>query len=107
MSGDDQAVIATVRNRVGHLTLNRPQGLNALTLPMIRALSFHLQAWAQDSEVLAVVLRGSGEKPSVQAAISARCTRAMRQATTCISASSMRNTNSTSTFMPIASRSWH
>ncbi|ASD11725.1 enoyl-CoA hydratase/isomerase family protein [Pseudomonas aeruginosa] len=62
MSGDDQAVIATVRNRVGHLTLNRPQGLNALTLPMIRALSCHLHAWAQDSEVLAVVLRGAGEK---------------------------------------------
>lgn len=55
-------VLATVRNRIGHLTLNRPSGLNALTLPMIRILHRQLQAWAEDSEILAVVLRANGEK---------------------------------------------
>ncbi|NBB13161.1 enoyl-CoA hydratase/isomerase family protein [Pseudomonas sp. SLFW] len=60
---DAQApVTAQVRNRIGHLTLNQPATLNALTLPMIRALHQHLQAWADDPEVLAVVLRAEGEK---------------------------------------------
>ncbi|WP_219407117.1 enoyl-CoA hydratase/isomerase family protein [Pseudomonas sp. Colony2] len=55
-------VLAHVRNHIGHLTLNRPTGLNALTLDMVRSLSRHLQAWADDPQVHAVVLRGAGEK---------------------------------------------
>ncbi|MGH8360124.1 MAG: enoyl-CoA hydratase/isomerase family protein, partial [Pseudomonas sp.] len=55
-------VLAHVRNHIGHLTLNRPAGLNALTLDMVRSLSRHLQAWADDPQVHAVVLRGAGEK---------------------------------------------
>ncbi|MGY2329419.1 enoyl-CoA hydratase/isomerase family protein [Pseudomonas sp. SDT2931_S440] len=55
-------VLAHVRNHIGHLTLNRPAGLNALTLDMVRSLSRHLQAWAEDPQVHAVVLRGAGEK---------------------------------------------
>ena len=41
----DTNVLATVRNHVGHLTLNRPAGLNALTLPMVRQLQQQLDAW--------------------------------------------------------------
>ncbi|MBM7062819.1 enoyl-CoA hydratase/isomerase family protein [Pseudomonas sp. UL073] len=55
-------VLSAVRNRIGHLTLNRPSGLNALNLPMIRSLWQQLQAWQDDPQILAVVLRGSGEK---------------------------------------------
>ena len=42
-------VLAEVRNRIGHLTLNRPTGLNALTLEMVRLLQGHLDNWAADS----------------------------------------------------------
>ncbi|MCK1790327.1 enoyl-CoA hydratase/isomerase family protein [Pseudomonas violetae] len=55
-------VLAEVRNHIGHLTLNRPSGLNALTLDMVRNLQRQLDAWALDSTVHAVVLRGAGEK---------------------------------------------
>ncbi|WP_313741712.1 enoyl-CoA hydratase/isomerase family protein [Pseudomonas sp.] len=55
-------VLASVRNRIGHLTLNRPEGLNALTLEMVRSLQRQLDAWRQDDQVLAVVLRGEGPK---------------------------------------------
>lgn len=55
-------VLAAVRNRIGHLTLNRPAGLNALNLEMVRLLQEQLQAWADDPQILAVVLRGAGEK---------------------------------------------
>jgi len=58
----DVDVLADVRNHIGHLTLNRPAGLNALTLDMIRALQQQLDAWAHDPEVNAVVLRGAGER---------------------------------------------
>jgi len=55
-------VLAEVRNHIGHLTLNRPAGLNAITLDMVRLLQQQLDAWASDAEVHAVVLRGAGEK---------------------------------------------
>ena len=55
-------VLAEVRNHIGHLTLNRPAGLNAITLNMVRSLTSQLQAWADDPQVYAVVLRGAGEK---------------------------------------------
>ena len=55
-------VLADVRNHIGHLTLNRPAGLNAITLEMVRSLTAQLQAWADDPQVYAVVLRGAGEK---------------------------------------------
>ena len=57
-----EEVLAEVRNHIGHLTLNRPAGLNAITLDMVRCLTHQLQAWADDSAVYSVVLRGAGEK---------------------------------------------
>jgi len=62
MNDVEAPVLAAVRNRIGHLTLNRPSGLNALTLPMVRLLQRHLQIWEQDPDVVAVVLRAAGEK---------------------------------------------
>ncbi|WP_248920187.1 enoyl-CoA hydratase/isomerase family protein [Pseudomonas entomophila] len=55
-------VLAEVRNHIGHLTLNRPAGLNALTLEMVRSLQRHLDQWALDPQVHAVMLRGEGPK---------------------------------------------
>ena len=57
-----EEVLADVRNHIGHLTLNRPAGLNAITLDMVRSLTRQLHAWADDPAVYAVVLRGAGEK---------------------------------------------
>lgn len=62
MSGVEQQVQVAVRNSVGHLTLNRPAGLNALTLVMVRQLQKQLDAWARDAAIRAVVLRGAGDK---------------------------------------------
>ena len=62
MSENEAPVLAEVRNGIGHLTLNRASGLNALTLPMVRLLQQQLTAWEQDETVVAVVLRANGEK---------------------------------------------
>ncbi|MCJ8203679.1 enoyl-CoA hydratase/isomerase family protein [Pseudomonas sp. RGM2987] len=55
-------VLVDIRNHIGHLTLNRPAGLNALTLGMVRSLQQQLDAWALDPKIHAVVLRGAGDK---------------------------------------------
>ena len=44
---------------VGRITLNRPQALNALSLPMVRTLAATLRAWAHNAAVQQVVIRGS------------------------------------------------
>ncbi|MDR9753611.1 enoyl-CoA hydratase/isomerase family protein [Pseudomonas sp. SZMC_28357] len=62
MDATPNAVLAEVRNHIGHLTLNRPAGLNAITLEMVRSLQHHLDAWADNPRIHAVVLRGAGDK---------------------------------------------
>lgn len=59
---DAVEVLAEVRNHIGHLTLNRPAGLNALTLGMVRLLHRQLRGWEADPQIFAVVLHGHGEK---------------------------------------------
>ena len=54
-------VIPGVRGRVGCITLNRPQALNALSLAMIRAITAALRAWQDDPAVAAVAIRGAGK----------------------------------------------
>ena len=48
--------------RIGVATLNAPQTLNALSLPMIEVLDEQLKAWADDPDVVCVLLRGEGAK---------------------------------------------
>ena len=58
----EATVLVEVRNQVGHLILNRPSGLNALSLEMIRVIEERLNAWETDDGIHAVVLRANGEK---------------------------------------------
>ena len=58
----EQSVLIDVRNGVGHLTLNRPAGLNAISLDMVRSLRQQLDAWQNDPAIHVVVLRANGEK---------------------------------------------
>lgn len=57
----DDVVCSTSANGVGLITLSRPKALNALSLPMIRALSQALLAWRDDPQVHAVAVRGSNK----------------------------------------------
>lgn len=58
MSGSS-LIVAQVQGGIGLLTLNRPQALNALSLPMIRDITQALLAWRDDAAVQAVVVRGA------------------------------------------------
>lgn len=55
-------VIVEVHGRVGCLTLNRPKSVNALSLPMIRAITAALLAWQTDAGIGAVAIRGTGKE---------------------------------------------
>jgi len=48
--------------RIGIATLDAEKSLNALSLPMIKALDDRLKAWAEDPEIACVMLRGNGPK---------------------------------------------
>ncbi|MGF1502571.1 MAG: enoyl-CoA hydratase/isomerase family protein [Paracoccaceae bacterium] len=50
------------RGRLGQITLNRPEALNALTHAMVREIHAQLEAWAGDTRVAAVAIRGAGGK---------------------------------------------
>ncbi len=54
-------VITQVQGRTGFITLNRPKALNALSLPMIRALTTTLLAWRNDAGIDLVAIRGQGK----------------------------------------------
>ncbi len=55
-------VLTEVRNRVGHLTLNRVTAFNAINLEMVRLIQTQLDEWAADENIVAVVLRANGDK---------------------------------------------
>ena len=58
----DKEIIAQKENGIVTVTLNRPEALNALTLEMVRLLSFALSRWEKDDKVKAVVFRGAGDR---------------------------------------------
>jgi len=51
-----QDILARIAGRIGHLSLNRPKALHALTLPMVRTMNTALLAWRDDPAVGAVVI---------------------------------------------------
>jgi enoyl-CoA hydratase len=49
-------IITGTRGGAGHISLNRPKAIHALTLPMCHAMSAALHEWAIDEAVKAVIL---------------------------------------------------
>lgn len=63
---DDSVLFQTYPTDCGHLigemTLNAPKSLNALSVDMCERLASQLAQWQQNEKVVAVLLRGSGDK---------------------------------------------
>ncbi len=55
-----EEIVTERRGRIGHILINRPRALNALTGPMFAAIGRTLDAWRDDPAVDAVVVRGAG-----------------------------------------------
>ncbi|WP_419818043.1 3-hydroxyisobutyryl-CoA hydrolase [Glaciibacter flavus] len=58
----DAEILTNVADGVGHITLNRPRAINALTYGMITLITETLQEWRSHSEVSLVVLDGAGDR---------------------------------------------
>lgn len=55
-------VLFSIANGHGHITLNRPNSNNALTLPMIDSIAAQLSAWERRVDIEAVIITGAGDK---------------------------------------------
>jgi enoyl-CoA hydratase len=55
-------VLVGVEGRVGHLTLNRPAAIHALTTNMVRLMTRALLAWRDDPQVMTVLIDHAGER---------------------------------------------
>jgi enoyl-CoA hydratase len=62
MSVYSEEVVSEKVGAIGFITLNRPKALNALSLPMVRELTHVLRVFEVDSDLLAVVIRGSNKE---------------------------------------------
>jgi len=49
-------------HQLGIMTLNSPKSLNALSVEMCQRLSQQLEAWQTDSQIVAIILKGAGDK---------------------------------------------
>ena len=59
--GFDMNILYELREGVAIITLDRPDKLNALTVPMREALGTHFETAARDPAVRVVLLQGSGK----------------------------------------------
>lgn len=58
----EPTIIARCQGRIGRITINRPQALNAVDHGMIRAIREALDGWRDDAAVHAVVIEGAGDR---------------------------------------------
>jgi len=59
-------IFETIATHCGHyigtMTLNDPKALNALSVDMCKLMSQQLSDWANDNNIVAILLKGSGDK---------------------------------------------
>jgi enoyl-CoA hydratase len=58
----DPTVLVVVDGHAGHITLNRPNMLNALTLEMVRQIDVALDRFETNESIATVIIDGSGER---------------------------------------------
>jgi len=63
-----QNILVELRNRIGRITVNRPEKLNALNRATLEELDLAFRSLAVDAGVGAVILTGSGDKAFIAGA---------------------------------------
>ena len=58
----ENEIILRREGRLGHIILNRPKAMNALTHGMVTEITAALEAWAGDKAVATVLLTGAGNR---------------------------------------------
>ncbi len=55
-------ILIRIDGHLGHITLNRPRRINALTVDMVHRVSSALSRWVGDPQVRVVLIDGAGER---------------------------------------------
>jgi enoyl-CoA hydratase/3-hydroxyisobutyryl-CoA hydrolase len=58
----ERKVLTKIQGCAGVITLNRPQSLNSLDLPMIETIHKTLREWAHDDRIAFVIVEGAGDR---------------------------------------------
>ncbi len=61
-SDQNHEVLVERRGRLGHMVLNRPKAINALTHAMVLTIAATLDEWEKDDSVSTVLITGAGER---------------------------------------------
>jgi enoyl-CoA hydratase len=59
---ENDGILLRRDGHLGHIILNRPEAINALTHPMVTRMAAALDDWEQDDTVSTVLLTGAGER---------------------------------------------
>lgn len=62
MTNTDDTVVVTREGALGHIELNKPKAINALSTDMVRAVDQALVEWRDDDSIGAVLMTGAGER---------------------------------------------
>ena len=62
MDHSDEEVLVERRGALGHILLNRPRAINALTHRMVKLIAHALNEWERDGVVATVLISGAGER---------------------------------------------
>ena len=60
-----KTVLLEVKNRIGYITINRPEALNALSSQVLADLNEVLDQVENSEDIRVVIVTGSGEKAFV------------------------------------------
>ncbi|QNE47200.1 enoyl-CoA hydratase/isomerase family protein [Glaciihabitans sp. INWT7] len=61
-TSNHEDVLVERRGRLGHIVLNRPKAINALTHGMVKTIAATLERWEHDDSVSTVLITGAGER---------------------------------------------
>lgn len=59
---ESDEILFEQRGKLGLITLNKPESLNALTYGMVQKMDVQLDAWAEDDSITVVAIQGAGDK---------------------------------------------
>ncbi|HEY9499157.1 MAG TPA: enoyl-CoA hydratase/isomerase family protein [Terrimesophilobacter sp.] len=62
MESPEEPVLVERRGRLGHIVLNRPRAMNALTRDMVNTIAGILDDWESDDGVATVLVSGAGDR---------------------------------------------
>jgi enoyl-CoA hydratase len=62
MSTVEETILVRAHDGIGHLTLNRPRAINALSHDMVQVMYSALQRWRDDDAVRTIIIDGAGER---------------------------------------------